>query len=392
MDPLVIAGIVLALLFNFVNGMNDATNSIATVVATRVLSPLKAVTMAAFFNMIGPLLFTTAVAKTIGKGIVEPVYLTPLVILVGMVSAVLWVYLSTHMGIPISATHALVGGLVGSAVAYAGMSVIILPSVGTVLWLFLYAAIGAITGTVLFFLIGRVTKEESMLPLIVQGAFLGATLSVPFVIITGLLKISGLFAIVVFIVFSPLLGFTFTYIFSLVFIRWFRNANPKKMNFLSKKLQVVSASFYSIGHGSNDAQNGMGVITAILVSGGILHEFIVPVWVILICCAAIALGTLVGGWEVVKTMAKKITHLRPYQGFCAETSGGVVLSFITAFGVPVSTTHAITGAIMGVGATRGASAIQWETVRLIVTAWIITIPITAICSYACFVLYKVIFP
>ncbi len=392
MDPLVIAGIVLALLFNFVNGMNDATNSIATVVATRVLSPLKAVTMAAFFNMIGPLLFTTAVAKTIGKGIVEPVYLTPLVILVGMVSAVLWVYLSTHMGIPISATHALVGGLVGSAVAYAGMSVIILPSVGTVLWLFLYAAIGAIIGTVLFFLIGRVTKEEAMLPLIVQGAFFGATLSVPFVIITGLLKISGLFAIVVFIVFSPLLGFTFTYIFSLVFIRWFRNANPKKMNFLSKKLQILSASFYSIGHGSNDAQNGMGVITAILVAGGILNEFIVPVWVILICCAAIALGTLVGGWEVVKTMAKKITHLRPYQGFCAETSGGVVLSFITAFGVPVSTTHAITGAIMGVGAVKGSQAVQWGTVRRIVTAWIVTIPITAICSYACFVLYRLIFP
>lgn len=391
MDSLVIVGIVLALLFNFVNGMNDATNSIATVVATRVLSPLKAVTMAAFFNMIGPLLFTTAVAKTIGKGIVDPMYLTPTVILVGMFVAVLWVYLSTHMGIPISATHALVGGLVGSAVAYAGMSVIILPSVGTVLWLFLYAAIGAIIGTVLFFFIGRITKEEPMLPLIVQGAFLGATLSVPFVIITGLLKISGLFAIVLFIVFSPLLGFTFTYIFSLVFIRWFRNGNPKKMNFLSKKLQIVSASFYSIGHGSNDAQNGMGIITAILVAGGILTDFVVPVWVILISCAAIALGTLIGGWEVVKTMAKKITNLRPYQGFCAETSGGVVLSFITAFGVPVSTTHAITGAIMGVGATKGSQAVQWGTVRRIVTAWIITIPITAICAFACFILYNVIF-
>ena len=391
MDPLIIAGIVLALLFNFVNGMNDATNSIATVVATRVLSPLKAVTMAAFFTMIGPLLFTTAVAKTIGEGIVAPIYLTPLVILIGMFAAVLWVYLSTHMGIPISATHALVGGLVGSAVAYAGMSVILLPSAGTVLWLFLYAAIGAIIGTVLFFFIGRVTKEEPMLPLIVQGAFFGATLSVPFVIITGLLKISGLFAIVLFIVFSPLLGFIFTYLFSLVFIRWFRNANPKKMNFLSKKLQIFSASFYSIGHGSNDAQNGMGVITAILVAGGILTDFVVPVWVILICCAAIALGTLVGGWEVVKTMAKKITNLRPYQGFCAETSGGVVLSFITAFGVPVSTTHAITGAIMGVGATKGSQAVQWGTVRRIVTAWIITIPITAICAFACFVLYIEIF-
>jgi PiT family inorganic phosphate transporter len=392
MDTVILAGIVLALLFNFVNGMNDATNSIATVVATRVLSPLKAVAMAAFFNMVGPLLFTTAVAKTIGAGIVAPVYLTPFVIVIGLFSAVLWVYLSTHLGIPISATHALVGGLVGSAVAYAGMSVIILPAGDTVLGLFLYAAIGAGIGMIVSFLIGRITKDEVVLPMLVPGAIFGAALSVPFVIITGLLKISGLFAIVLFIVLSPLLGFLITYIFSLFFIRWFRNKNPKKMNFLSKKMQIFSSAFYSIGHGSNDAQNGMGVITAILVAGGMLTEFIVPVWVILICCAAIALGTLVGGWEVVKTMAKKITNLRPYQGFCAETSGGVVLSFITAFGVPVSTTHAITGAIMGVGATRGSSAVHWDTVRRIVVAWIVTIPITAISAYGCFMLAGVLFP
>jgi PiT family inorganic phosphate transporter len=392
MDSLILAGIALALLFNFVNGMNDATNSIATVVATRVLSPLKAVAMAAFFNLVGPLLFTTAVARTIGAGIVDPVYLTPFVIVIGLFVAVLWVYFSTHLGIPISATHALVGGLVGAAAAYAGIGVIILPAADTIVGLFTYAAVGAVIGMVICFFIGRVTKEEPMLPFLIQGAFFGAVLSVPFVIITGLLKISGLFAIVLFIVLSPLLGFIFTYIFSLFFIRWFRNADPKRMNFLSKKMQIFSASFYSIGHGSNDAQNGMGVITAILVAGGVLSEFIVPVWVILICCAAIAFGTLIGGWEVVKTMAKKITHLRPYQGFCAETSGGVVLTFITAFGVPVSTTHAITGAIMGVGATRGASAIQWETVRRIVTAWIITIPVTAICAYGCFVLSRVIFP
>jgi PiT family inorganic phosphate transporter len=392
MDTVILAGIVLALLFNFVNGMNDATNSIATVVATRVLSPLKAVAMAAFFNMVGPLLFTTAVAKTIGAGIVAPVYLTPFVIVIGLFSAVIWVYLSTHLGIPISATHALVGGLVGSAVAYAGMSVIILPAGDTVLGLFLYAAIGAGIGMIVSFLIGRITKDEVVLPMLVPGAIFGAALSVPFVIITGLLKISGLFAIVLFIVLSPLLGFLITYIFSLFFIRWFRNKNPKKMNFLSKKMQIFSSAFYSIGHGSNDAQNGMGVITAILVAGGMLTEFIVPVWVILICCAAIALGTLVGGWEVVKTMAKKITNLRPYQGFCAETSGGVVLSFITAFGVPVSTTHAITGAIMGVGATRGSSAVHWDTVRRIVVAWIVTIPITAISAYGCFMLAGVLFP
>ena len=392
MDPLVLVGIVLALLFNFVNGMNDAANSIATIVATRVLSPVQAVAMATFFNMVGPLVFTTAVAKTIGKGIVDPVFLTISVIFIGMLVAVLWVFFSSYVGIPISATHALVGGLVGSAAAYAGIGVIILPSVGTIMWLFMYAAIGAIIGMIVFLLIGRLTKEELMLPYIAQGAFFGAVLSVPFVIITGLLKISGLFAIVVFIVISPLLGFISAYIFSLVFIRWFRNQNPKKMNFLSRKLQIVSASFYSLGHGSNDAQNAMGIITAILVAGGVLQEFIVPVWVIIVSCAAIALGTLLGGWQVVKTMAKKITHLSPYQGFCAETSGGVVLSFITAFGVPVSTTHAITGAIMGVGASRGSSAVQWGIVRRIVTAWVITIPITATCSYACFELYKVIIP
>ena len=392
MDPLVLAGIFLALLFNFVNGMNDAANSIATVVATRVLSPVKAVAMAAFFNMVGPLVFTTAVAKTIGKGIVDPMFLTTSVLFIGLVVAVLWVFLSSYAGIPISATHALVGGLVGSAAAYAGIGVIILPSAGTIMWLFMYAAMGAIIGMIVFSIIGRLTKEEAMRPYIAQGAFFGAVLSVPFIIITGLLKMSGLFTIVVFIVVSPLLGFISAYIFSLVFIRWFRNQNPNKMNFLSRKMQLVSASFYSLGHGSNDAQNAMGIITAILVAGGSITEFIVPFWVIILSCAAIALGTLLGGWQVVKTLARKITNLSPYQGFCAETSGGVVLSFITAFGVPVSTTHAITGAIMGVGASRGSSAVQWGIVRRIVTAWVITIPITATCSYAFFVLYKVIFP
>ncbi|HUW85393.1 MAG TPA: inorganic phosphate transporter, partial [Methanoregula sp.] len=333
MDPLVLAGIFLALLFNFVNGMNDAANSIATVVATRVLSPVKVVAMAAFFNMVGPLVFTTAVAKTIGKGIVDPMFLTTSVLFIGLVVAVLWVFLSSYAGIPISATHALVGGLVGSAAAYAGIGVIILPSAGTIMWLFMYAAMGAIIGMIVFSIIGRLTKEEAMRPYIAQGAFFGAVLSVPFIIITGLLKMSGLFTIVVFIVVSPLLGFISAYIFSLVFIRWFRNQNPNKMNFLSRKMQLVSASFYSLGHGSNDAQNAMGIITAILIAGGVLTEFIVPFWVIILSCAAIALGTLLGGWQVVKTLARKITNLSPYQGFCAETSGGVVLSFITAFGV-----------------------------------------------------------
>jgi PiT family inorganic phosphate transporter len=388
MDAFLIAGIVLALLYNFVNGMNDAANSIATIVATRVFTPLQGVMMAAFFNLIGPLIFTTAVAKTIGKGVVDPMFLTTSVILIGLIVAVLWVFLSSCLGIPISATHALVGGLIGSAAAYAGIGVIILPSVDTIVMLSTYAAIGAVIGMIALYLIGRFTKEEAMLPFIAQGAFFGAVVSVPFVIITGLLKISGLFAIVLFIVVSPLLGFIFAYIFSLVFIRYFRNANPKKMDFFSKKLQIVSASFYSLGHGSNDAQNAMGIITAILIAGGILDEFIVPVWVIVVSCAAIALGTLLGGWQVVKTMARRITNLRPYQGFCAETSGGVALLFVTSLGIPVSTTHAITGAIMGVGASRGSSAVQWGIVRRIVTAWILTIPITAITAFVFNLLFR----
>lgn len=388
MDAFLIAGIALALLYNFVNGMNDAANSIATIVATRVLTPLQGVMMAAFFNMIGPLIFTTAVAKTIGKGVVDPMFLTTSVILIGLIVAVLWVFLSSCLGIPISATHALVGGLIGSAAAYAGIGVIILPSVDTIVMLSTYTAIGAVIGMIALYLIGRFTKEEAMLPVIAQGAFFGAVVSVPFVIVTGLLKISGLFAIVLFIVVSPLLGFISAYIFSLVFIRYFRNANPKKMDLFSKKLQIVSASFYSLGHGSNDAQNAMGIITAILIAGGILDEFIVPVWVIVVSCAAIALGTLLGGWQVVKTMARRITNLRPYQGFCAETSGGVALLFVTSLGIPVSTTHAITGAIMGVGASRGSSAVQWGIVRRIVTAWILTIPITAITAFMFNLLYR----
>lgn len=388
MEPLILAGIILALLFNFVNGMNDAANSIATIVATRVLSPLKAVAMAAFFNLIGPLVFTTAVAKTIGKGVVNPAFLTTAVIVIGLIIAILWVFLSSRLGVPISATHALVGGLIGSAAAYAGFGVVILPPAETVASLVLCAAVGAGTGMLFFYPIGKRIKEDPIHYFLLQGAFFGAVLAIPLAIVTGLLKISGLFAILVFIVVSPLLGFITAYIISLLFIRCFRNTNPKRMNDLSKKLQIASASFYSLGHGSNDAQNAMGIITAILITGGLLDEFVVPVWVIIISCTAIALGTLIGGWEVVRTMARRITNLRPYQGFCAETSGGVALSFVTSFGVPVSTTHAITGAIMGVGASRGSSAVQWGIVRQIVTAWILTIPITSFTAFLMFSLYR----
>jgi PiT family inorganic phosphate transporter len=391
MEIVVIAGIIFAILFNFVNGLNDAANSIATVVATRVLTPLQGVLMAAAFNMIGPLIFTTAIAQTIGKGIVETGFLTTDVILIGMMVAVMWVFLSSYLGIPISASHALVGGLLGSAIAYGGLAVVILPPLSTVQILILSILAGGVGGALVLGGLARYKGEKKLAAYFGLGALCGVAISIPFAIIAGILPISGLLAIVVFIVVSPMLGMIAAFLLGMVIIKVFRNAQGKTMNAIFQKLQVFSAAFYSIGHGSNDAQNAMGVITAILVAAGLLTEFVVPLWVIIISGASIALGTFLGGWKVVETMGTKITKLRTYQGFCAETGGGVVLSFVTAFGVPVSTTHAISGAIMGVGATRGYSAVQWGIVRRIVTAWVITIPITAAFAFAFFLVYAAIF-
>jgi PiT family inorganic phosphate transporter len=391
MEIVVIAGIIFAILFNFVNGLNDAANSIATVVATRVLTPLQGVLMAAAFNMIGPLIFTTAIAKTIGKGIVETGFLTTDVILIGMIVAVMWVFLSSYLGIPISASHALVGGLLGSAIAYGGLAVVILPTMAVVRILILAILVGAVGGSLILGGLAWYKKEEKMGAFFGLGALCGVAIAIPFAIIFGILPISGLLAIVVFIVVSPMLGMIAAFLLGMLIIKVFRHAQGKTMNAIFQKLQVFSAAFYSIGHGSNDAQNAMGVITAILVAAGLLTDFVVPLWVIIISGASIALGTFLGGWKVVETMGTKITKLRTYQGFCAETGGGVVLSFVTAFGVPVSTTHAISGAIMGVGATRGYSAVQWGIVRRIVTAWVITIPITAAFAFAFFLVYGAIF-
>jgi PiT family inorganic phosphate transporter len=347
--------------------------------------------MAAFFNLVGPLIFTTAIAKTIGKGIVGPGFMTTEVILVGMFVAVLWVFLSSYSGIPISASHALVGGLLGAAVAYGGIHAVLWPPLETVAMLILVVAAGAVLGAAVLAAMAWYKKEERWIEFIGVGALCGIALSVPFVIITYILPISGILAILIFIVVSPMLGLIASFLLGMLIIRLFRNQPGKMMNGIFRKLQVVSAAFYSIGHGSNDAQNAMGVITAILVAGGLLADFNVPLWVILVSSIAISLGTFLGGWRVVETMATKITKLRPYQGFCAETGGGVVLSFVTAFGVPVSTTHAISGSIMGVGATRGYSAVQWGIVRRIVAAWVITIPITAVFAFFFYIGYRALF-
>lgn len=384
MEPILILGIFVALIFNFLNGLHDAANSISTIVATRVLTPVQAVTLAAFFNLVGPLLFTTAIAKTIGKGIIAPGWLTLEVIIVGIVVASFWIYATAYIGIPISSTHAMVGGLIGTSVAYGGMNVVILPSLSLIGGVIVTGICGAISGALILAGLARFKKEQRIRDYLIIGGFFGFIFSIPLSIIFQILPISGLLGIILFIVISPCLGFAFAFLFGCLVIRLCRNYNQQIMNKIFNKLQIISASFYSIGHGSNDAQHAMGIITAMLVTAGVLSDFSVPLWVILISSAAISLGTLTGGWKIVRTMAKRITHLRPYQGFCAEAGGGLVLLFVTLFGVPVSSTHAISGCIMGVGATQGNNAVQWSVVRQIVTAWIVTIPLTATCAYLVF--------
>jgi len=388
MEPILIAGIAVALLFNFLNGLHDAANSISTIVATRVLTPIQAVGLAAFFNLIGPLFFTTAIAKTIGKGIIMPGWLTLEVIIVGILVASFWIYFTAYIGVPISSTHAMVGGLIGTAVAYGGFSVIVLPTMQVIYNLILFGLAGAVVGAVILTLLAYRHQEQNLANYALTGAYFGFILMIPASIAMHVLPVSGLLAIILFIVISPSLGFVFAFLFGCLIIRACRNRDQTVMNAIFNKLQIVSASFYSIGHGSNDAQNAMGIITAMLVTAGVLSDFTVPLWVILLSSAAISLGTLTGGWKIVQTMAKRITHLRPYQGFCAEAGGGLVLLFVTLFGVPVSSTHAISGCIMGVGATQGSSAVQWRTVRQIVTAWIITIPLTAAFAFMVFLGYQ----
>lgn len=312
---ILIALVAVALLFDFMNGMNDAANSIATIVSTRVLSPRYAVFWAAFFNFIAFMVFGQAVAKTMGSGIVDTSVITDQVIFGALVGAITWQVFTWWAGIPSSSTHAMVGGLVGSAVIHAGSGVILWHGLGrTILAIFLSPTIGMVLAILLM---------------------LGAA--------------------------------------------WiFRKALPTRVDSLFRKLQFVSASLYSLGHGGNDAQKTMGIIAALLYAHGqVQGGFHIPLWVVLACQTAMAAGTLSGGWRIVKTMGSRITHLSPYQGVCAETAGSMMLFLATSLGIPVSTTHTITGAIVGVGAAKRASAVRWNVAKDIVWAWIITIPASA---------------
>lgn len=306
--------ILVALIFDFLNGFHDAANSIATVVSTRVLSPQIAVAWAAFFNFVAAFLLGTHVAKTIGKGMIDLAVVTPEVIFAGLVGAIFWNLFTWYFGIPVSSSHALVGGYAGAAVAKAGFDSLLL---------------------------------------------------------------SGWIKPLAFIVLAPVIGMTLG-LAMMIGVTWtFRRWHPYRLDRFFRRGQLVSAALYSLGHGGNDAQKTMGVITGLLVTAGHLEKFEVPLWVVLISHAAIALGTLFGGWRIVKTMGSKITKLQPMGGFCAESAGAITLVGATLGGIPVSTTHTITGAIMGVGATKRLSAVKWGVAGRIVWAWVLTIPISA---------------
>ncbi len=317
----VVVIIIIALIFDFLNGFHDSANSIATIVSTRVLTPRKAVMWAAFFNLVAAFLFETHVAKTIGKGLIDLHYVNMYVIMSGLLGAIAWNIITWYYGIPSSSSHALIGGYAGAAIANGGFGAVIYSG-----W----------TNTLIFIVIA---------PL--MGMFMG------FTIMTGLMWL-------------------------------FHKRSSTKVNGWFRKLQLVSAAFYSLGHGTNDAQKTMGIITTLLMTAGVLKTFEVPYWVILSSHAAIALGTLFGGWRIVKTMGQKITKLKPAGGFAAETSGAITLLITAWFGIAVSTTHTISGAIMGVGATKRASAVRWGLAGNIILAWILTIPASALVGAVCY--------
>jgi PiT family inorganic phosphate transporter len=307
--------IAVALVFDFMNGFHDAANSIATIVSTRVLRPQWAVAWAAFFNFVAFLVFGLHVADTIGSGIVDPVLADNYVILGALVGAIAWNIITWYYGIPSSSSHALIGGLVGAAVAKGGVDAVIA---------------------------------------------------------------SGFLKVVVAIVLSPLLGFVLATIL-MIAVAWIcRRSTPHRIDRRFRRLQFISASLYSLGHGGNDAQKTMGIIAMLLFTSGMSGpHFHVPLWVVLACQAAMAMGTLFGGWRIVRTMGMKITRLKPVGGFCAEIGGAITLFMATEFGVPVSTTHTITGAIVGVGSVQKLSAVRWGVAGNIVWAWILTIPCSA---------------
>lgn len=318
MYELAVGAILVALFFDFVNGFHDAANSIATVVGTRVLRPLQAVSLAAAANFIGPFIFGVAVATTIGKGIINPDFVTIYIIIGALVGAIIWDLITWLLGLPSSSSHALVGGVLGAGMAGAGTHVIIF---------------------------------------------------------------DGLEKVAIGIIVSPIVGLITAFLLATLIITMFAKKKPGIVNSVFGRLQLISSTYFSLTHGANDGQKTMGIIALILLTQGIITSFEVPFYVILMAALAISIGTFFGGWRIVKTMAVKITQLKPYQGFAAETGGASILAVLAWLGIPASTTHAISGAIMGAGAVKRMSAVRWGIGKRIVWAWIITIPASAAVAY-----------
>lgn len=377
------AVVALALLFDFFNGVNDAANSVATIVATRVLSPVSAVALAAVMNLAGPFLFGTAVAKAVGSGIIDMELLTgaigangTIILAAAVGGGIFATALATMFGLPISVSHSLIGGLLGAGFATAGLQALLLPSTVEIVQATEAFGVGFVIGGLLGVIGGTLAGSERVrVPGFVAG-FSGGTLGLIYGIATGTVVLSKLGATLLFIVFSPLIGFGAAFVLGTLIIRTFGGAESGQANWWFRKLQLISVSAFSLSHGTNDAQKTMGVIAAVLLANGIIDTFFIPTWVIVAAAVAIALGTFVGGWKVVKTVGHKLTKLEPYQGFSAETAGAGLLFWMAALGVPVSTTHTITGSIMGVGATRRLTAVRWSVARHIMGAWVLTIPVS----------------
>jgi PiT family inorganic phosphate transporter len=318
--------IVVALAFDFMNGFHDAANSVATIVSTRVLTPRQAVLWAAFFNFVAAFGFGVQVASTVGKGIIDPSAVTNTVVFSGLAAAIVWDVLTWLWGLPTSSSHALIAGFAGAGIAAAGPHVVV---------------------------------------------------------------VSGLTKVFLFVFISPALGLLLGLFFMSLVTFVVRRSSPARVDSQFRRLQLLSAAMYSLGHGTNDAQKTMGIIAVMLFTSGYLGStFYVPMWVILLCHAAIALGTTFGGWRIVKTMGMRITKLQPIGGFCAETAGAFTIIGAALAGIPVSTTHTITGAIVGVGASRRLSAVRWGVARNVVWAWILTIPGTALIAAAIYLLAR----
>jgi inorganic phosphate transporter, PiT family len=320
-----IAVIAAALAFDFFNGFHDSANAIATIVITKTLRPGQAVILAGLANFVGYFAFGVAVASTIGKGVVGVEFINLPILIAALLGAILWNIITWLIGLPTSSSHALIGGLVGAALVSAGPKAIIA---------------------------------------------------------------AGLFKILLFIIVAPVLGWLGSVLFTNIVLAFSRKARPAKANKVFKRLQLISAASYAMAHGTNDAQKSMGIIALALVAGGVNASFVLDRWVVLSCYSAMAIGTMLGGWRIVRTMGTRITKIRPMEGFCAETASAIVM-FVTAhFGIPVSTTHVIAGSIMGVGTVERASAVRWVTARRIIWAWLLTIPFTAACSALAYLLIK----